>query len=36
MEEGDHVAAACVIPEAAVVPPDDESKPNGQGDIKLQ
>jgi DNA gyrase subunit A len=36
MEEGDHVAAACVIPEAAVPPSDDESKPNGQGDIKLQ
>jgi DNA gyrase subunit A len=37
MEDGDHVAAACVIPEAAVVVPlDDESKPNGQGDIKLQ
>ncbi len=31
MEDGDHVAAACVIPN--VIAPDDESKPNGHGDL---
>ena len=35
MEEGDRVAAACCVPEAAVVPEDDAA-PEGQGNLPLQ